>query len=76
MDGIPPEVAAVLRPVLPDLAAETIRAIGREVPDYSRPLEGRLGITVRYGMASLPPSALRTTILLLATTLSWPSPLN
>jgi hypothetical protein len=49
MDGIPPEVAAVLRPVLPDLAAETIRAIGREVPDYSRPFEGRLGVTVRYG---------------------------
>jgi hypothetical protein len=49
MEGISPEVAAVLRPVLPDLAAETIRAIGREVPDYSRPLEGRLGITVRYG---------------------------
>jgi len=49
MEGIPPEVAAILRPVLPDLAAETIRAIGREVPDYSRPLEGRLGITLRYG---------------------------
>jgi hypothetical protein len=49
MDGIPPEVAAVLRPVLPDLAGETIRAIGAEVPDYSRPLEGRLGVTLRYG---------------------------
>ncbi|MEA2148719.1 MAG: hypothetical protein QOD69_549 [Solirubrobacteraceae bacterium] len=49
MEGIPADVAAVLRPVLPDLAAETIRAIGREVPDYSRPLEGRLGVTLRYG---------------------------
>jgi hypothetical protein len=49
MEGIPSEVAAVLRPVLPELAAETIRAIGREVPDYSRPLEGRLGVTLRYG---------------------------
>ena len=49
MEGVPSEVAAVLRPVLPDLAAETIRAIGHEVPDYSRPLEGRLGVTVRYG---------------------------
>ncbi|HWC26785.1 MAG TPA: helix-turn-helix domain-containing protein, partial [Solirubrobacteraceae bacterium] len=39
----------MLRPVLPDLAAETIRAIGREVPDYSRPLEGRLGVTLQYG---------------------------
>jgi hypothetical protein len=49
MEGIPPEVAAVLRPVLPELAAETIRAIGVEVPDYSQPLEGRLGVTLRYG---------------------------
>ena len=49
MEGFPPEVAEVLRPVLEDLAAETIRAIGREVPDYSRPLEGRLGVTLRYG---------------------------
>ncbi|HEY0345035.1 MAG TPA: helix-turn-helix domain-containing protein [Solirubrobacteraceae bacterium] len=49
MEGIPSEVAAVLRPVLPDLAAETIRAIGEQVPDYSRPFEGRLGVTVRYG---------------------------
>jgi PucR-like helix-turn-helix protein len=49
VEGISSEVAAVLRPVLPDLAAETIRAIGREVPDYSRPLEGRLGVTLRYG---------------------------
>ena len=49
MEGIPPAVAAVLRPVLPDLAAEIIRAIGHEVPDYSRPLEGRLGVTLRYG---------------------------
>jgi len=49
VQGIPPEVATVLRPVLPELAAETIRAIGVEVPDYSRPLEGRLGVTVRYG---------------------------
>ena len=49
MDGFPPEVAEVLRPVLPELAAETIRAIGQEVPDYSQPLEGRLGVTLRYG---------------------------
>ena len=49
MERISSEVAAVLRPVLPELAAETIRAIGQEVPDYSRPLEGRLGVTLRYG---------------------------
>ena len=28
MDGIPPAVAAVLRPVLPDLSAELVREIG------------------------------------------------
>jgi hypothetical protein len=49
MDGIPPDVATILRPVLPDLAGEIIRAIGDDVPDYSRPLEGRLGVTLRYG---------------------------
>ncbi|HVL31008.1 MAG TPA: helix-turn-helix domain-containing protein [Solirubrobacteraceae bacterium] len=49
MEGIPPSVADVLRPVLPELAAEIIRAIGEQVPDYSRPLEGRLGVTLRYG---------------------------
>jgi hypothetical protein len=40
MDGIPPEVAAVLRPVLPDLAAETIRARGPEVADKNPALGG------------------------------------
>jgi len=50
MDGISPDVAHVLRPVLPDLAAEMIREIGAQVPDYSRPLEGPFGITLRYGV--------------------------
>ena len=50
MSGIPPEVARVLRPVLPDLAAEMIREIGAQVPDYSRPLEGPFGVTLRYGV--------------------------
>jgi hypothetical protein len=49
MSGIPPEVADILRPLLPELAAETIREIGAEVPAYSRPLEGRLGKTVSFG---------------------------
>lgn len=49
MTEFPPELADILRPLLPDLAAETIRAIGAEVPAYSRPLEGRLGETVSYG---------------------------
>jgi len=49
MNVIPPDVAQILRPLLPDLAAETIREIAAEVPAYSRPLEGDLGITLRYG---------------------------
>ena len=50
MDGISPDVARVLRPVLPDLSAEMIREIGAQVPDYSRPLEGEFGVTLRYGV--------------------------
>jgi hypothetical protein len=50
MDGIAPEVAGVLRPVLPDLSAELIREIGKQVPDYSRPLGGPFGVTLRYGV--------------------------
>ncbi len=50
MDGISPEIAAVLRPVLPELSAEMIREIGAQVPDYSRPLEGPFGDTLRYGV--------------------------
>jgi hypothetical protein len=50
MDGISPDVARILRPVLPDLSAEMIREIGAQVPDYSRPLEGPFGVTLRYGV--------------------------
>jgi hypothetical protein len=50
MEGIAPEVGALLRPVLPDLAAEMVREIGAQVPDYSRPLEGPFGVTLRYGV--------------------------
>ena len=50
MEGIAPEVGAVLRPVLPDLSAELVREIGAQVPDYSRPLEGEFGVTLRYGV--------------------------
>jgi hypothetical protein len=50
MEGISPDVAQILRPVLPDLSAEMIREIGAQVPDYSRPLEGEFGVTLRYGV--------------------------
>jgi hypothetical protein len=47
--GIPSELADVLRPVLPDLADEIITAIGAEVPEYARPLEGSFGRGLRSG---------------------------
>ena len=47
---LPPELATALRPVLPELSEETIAAIGREVPDYARPLEGPFGRALRIGV--------------------------
>src|SRR5215207_10311248 len=49
-EAVPPEAAAVLRPVLPGLADETIAAIAREVPDYARAMEGDFGQVVRLGV--------------------------
>src|ERR671919_2922811 len=48
--AVPPEAADVLRPVLPDLADETIAAIATEVPDYARAMEGEFGQVVRLGV--------------------------
>jgi PucR C-terminal helix-turn-helix domain len=47
---LPPELAAALRPSLPELAQEIIAAIGRDVPDYARPLEGPFGRALRVGV--------------------------
>jgi hypothetical protein len=47
---LPSELADALRPVLPELAEETIVAIGQEVPDYARPLEGPFGHALRAGV--------------------------
>jgi PucR C-terminal helix-turn-helix domain len=49
-DRLPPALGAALRPVLPELAEATIAAIGREVPDYARPLEGPFGRVLRIGV--------------------------
>src|SRR5918996_1218353 len=49
-EAVPPEAAAVLRPVLPRLADETIAAIAREVPGYARAMEGEFGEVVRLGV--------------------------
>jgi hypothetical protein len=48
--SLPPSLAAALRPALPALAGEIITAIGREVPDYARPLEGPFGEALRRGV--------------------------
>lgn len=50
MRELPPSLADALRPVLPGLAEETIVAIGREVPDYRRPLEGDFGRNLRLAI--------------------------
>lgn len=47
---LPPSLAADLRPALPELAEEMIVTIGREVPDYRRPLRGPFGRALRMGV--------------------------
>jgi hypothetical protein len=49
-DRLPPELADALRPALPGLAEEIIAAIGHEVPEYRRPLEGPFGRGLRAGV--------------------------
>ncbi len=50
MRDLPPDLADALRPVLPDLADQIIAAIGQEVPDYARPMEGEFGRVVRVAI--------------------------
>src|SRR3954468_16243224 len=49
-EPLPSALAEALRPILPGLAEETIAAIGREVPEYARPLEGPFGRGLRAGV--------------------------
>src|SRR3954468_4339492 len=48
--ALPPRVADVLEPELPRIADAILRAIGEEVPEYARPLEGAFGRGVRSGV--------------------------
>lgn len=48
--GLPPEVADLIEPELPAITEEVLATIGREVPEYERPLEGRFGRGVRTGV--------------------------
>jgi hypothetical protein len=47
---LPQQAADALRSSLPALADSIVAAIAREVPDYARPMEGRFGETVRFGV--------------------------
>ena len=49
-EPLPSALGDALRPVLPALAEEMIAAIGREVPEYARPLEGPFGRGLRAGV--------------------------
>jgi hypothetical protein len=49
--ALPEEVAAMIEPELDDATAEILVAIGREVPEYARPLEGSFGRGVRRGVS-------------------------
>jgi hypothetical protein len=48
--NLPPTVADALEPELPAISSEVVAAIGREVPEYVRPLEGAFGEAVRTGV--------------------------
>ncbi|MGH2976205.1 MAG: PucR family transcriptional regulator, partial [Solirubrobacterales bacterium] len=48
---LPPEVADLIEPELEAIAGEVLETIAREVPGYSRPLEGNFGRGVRTGVA-------------------------
>src|SRR3954452_25170352 len=47
---VPPDVASVIEPELEPATREILAAIGREVPEYARPLEGAFGRDVRRGV--------------------------
>jgi hypothetical protein len=48
--GLSERVAALIEPELDSIAAETLDAISREVPEYARPLEGSFGRGIRTGV--------------------------
>ncbi len=50
VNGLPPDLAAVLRPELPSLADEIITAIRDKIPEYARPIDGPYGQIMRTGV--------------------------
>jgi hypothetical protein len=50
MATLSPQSGEALRATLPELADDIIAAIAAEVPGYARPMEGRFGQVVRFGV--------------------------
>jgi hypothetical protein len=48
---LPPELADAIEPELPAATEEILATIGREVPEYARPLEGAFGVAIRTGVS-------------------------
>jgi PucR-like helix-turn-helix protein len=49
--GLSSAVAGLIEPELDAIAAETLAAIAREVPEYARPFEGSFGRGIRTGVS-------------------------
>ncbi len=46
----PSQLAAIMRPELPDLAHDIIAEIRRKIPEYARPMDGPYGHALRVGV--------------------------
>src|SRR5215510_16097357 len=44
------QLAAIMRPELPDLAREIIAEIRARIPEYARPMDGPYGVALRTGV--------------------------
>ena len=49
--ALPRALADAIEPELPEATEEILATIGREVPEYARPLEGAFGAAIRTGVS-------------------------
>src|SRR5690242_2401286 len=49
--ALSPALADAIEPELPKATEEILETIGREVPEYARPLEGAFGVAIRTGVS-------------------------
>ena len=49
--ALSPALADAIEPELPKATEEILDSIGREVPEYARPLEGAFGVAIRTGVS-------------------------